>query len=104
MPITRLLPILLVVLAMPVLGQTFPSRQISIMVPYPPGSTSDLIPRLISPLMSQSLGVPVIVENRPGAGGNVGAAIVFIGVSGCATHMFGVVAALISGVKSFCGS
>jgi tripartite-type tricarboxylate transporter receptor subunit TctC len=46
------------------------------MVPYPPGSTSDLIPRLISPLMSQSLGVPVIVENRPGAGGNVGAAIV----------------------------
>jgi tripartite-type tricarboxylate transporter receptor subunit TctC len=76
MRISRLLPTVLLSLAMPVLGQTFPSRQISIMVPYPPGSTSDLIPRLISPLMSQSLGVPVIVENRPGAGGNVGAAIV----------------------------
>jgi tripartite-type tricarboxylate transporter receptor subunit TctC len=57
-------------------GQAFPSRQISIMVPYPPGSSSDLIPRAIAPLMSQSMGVPVIVENRPGAGGNVGAAIV----------------------------
>ena len=57
-------------------GQPFPNRQISIMVPYPPGSSSDLIPRAIAPLMSQSMGVPVIVENRPGAGGNVGAAIV----------------------------
>jgi tripartite-type tricarboxylate transporter receptor subunit TctC len=64
-----------------VLGQTFPARQISIMVPYPPGSSSDLIPRAIAPLMSQSLGVPVIVENRPGAGGNVGAAIVAKGDS-----------------------
>jgi tripartite-type tricarboxylate transporter receptor subunit TctC len=57
-------------------GQGFPARQISIMVPYPPGSSSDLIPRAIAPLMSQSMGVPVIVENRPGAGGNVGAALV----------------------------
>jgi tripartite-type tricarboxylate transporter receptor subunit TctC len=57
-------------------AQPFPARQISIMVPYPPGSSSDLIPRAIAPFMSQSLGVAVIVENRPGAGGNVGAAIV----------------------------
>jgi tripartite-type tricarboxylate transporter receptor subunit TctC len=64
-----------------VLGQTFPARQISIMVPYPPGSSSDLIPRALAPLLSQSLGVPVIVENRPGAGGNVGAAVVAKGDS-----------------------
>ena len=57
-------------------GQGFPSRQITIVVPYPPGSTSDLLPRAIAPLLSQSMGVPVIVENRPGAGGNVGAALV----------------------------
>ena len=57
-------------------AQSFPSRQISIIVPYPPGSSSDLIPRAIAPLLSQSLSVPVIVENRPGAGGNVGAAMV----------------------------
>ena len=55
-------------------AQTFPARQITIVVPYSPGSTSDLIPRAIAPLMSQSMGVPVVVENKPGAGGNVGAA------------------------------
>ena len=57
-------------------AQGFPSRQISIVVPYAPGSTSDLLPRAIAPLMSQSLGVPVIVENRPGAAGSVGALFV----------------------------
>ena len=80
MRIARLFPLLFVTLALPAFGQTsgqtFPSRQISVMVPYPPGSSSDLIPRLLAPLLSQSLGVPVIVENRPGAGGNVGAAVV----------------------------
>ena len=57
-------------------AQAFPTRQISIIVPYSPGSTSDLLPRAIAPLLSQSMGVPVVVENRPGAGGNVGAAVV----------------------------
>jgi tripartite-type tricarboxylate transporter receptor subunit TctC len=57
-------------------AQSFPTKQITIMVPYPPGSSSDLIPRALAPVMSQSMGVPVIVENRPGAGGNVGAALV----------------------------
>jgi tripartite-type tricarboxylate transporter receptor subunit TctC len=62
-------------------AQGFPSRPVTIVVPYSPGSTSDLIPRAIAPLMSQSLGVPVVVENRPGAGGNVGAALVAKGDS-----------------------
>jgi tripartite-type tricarboxylate transporter receptor subunit TctC len=59
-----------------VLAQPFPTRAITIVVPFPPGSSSDLIPRALAPLMSQSTGVAVIVENRPGAGGNVGAALV----------------------------
>ena len=63
-------------LAEVVAAQTFPSRPITIVVPYSPGSTSDLIPRAIAPLMSHSMGVPVVVENKPGAGGNVGAATV----------------------------
>jgi tripartite-type tricarboxylate transporter receptor subunit TctC len=63
------------------IAQAFPARQISIMVPFPPGSSSDLIPRALAPVMSQSMGVPVIVENRPGAGGNVGAALVARGDS-----------------------
>jgi tripartite-type tricarboxylate transporter receptor subunit TctC len=70
------LALLLLVLAPLIASAQFPTRQITIVVPYSPGSTSDLLPRAIAPLMSQSLGVPVVVENRPGAGGNVGAAIV----------------------------
>src|SRR6185436_4421297 len=57
-------------------AQTFPARQVTIVVPYPPGSTADLMPRALAPLLTQSMGVPVIVENRPGAGGNLGAALV----------------------------
>ena len=64
-----------------VFAQPFPTRTVAIMVPFPPGSSSDLIPRALAPLMSQSMGVPVIVENRPGAGGNVGAALVARGDS-----------------------
>jgi len=57
-------------------SQAFPARTVTIVVPFPPGSTSDLLPRAIAPLLTQSLGFPVVVENRPGAGGNVGAAAV----------------------------
>ena len=52
----------------------FPARPATIVVPFPPGSTSDLLPRAIAPALSQALGVGVVVENRPGAGGSVGAA------------------------------
>jgi tripartite-type tricarboxylate transporter receptor subunit TctC len=52
----------------------FPERQITIVVPYPPGSSADAIPRLVGPLMSKSLGVPIVIENRGGANGSIGAA------------------------------
>ena len=70
----RMTNILLAMALVPLVAgaQTFPSRQITIVVPYSPGSTSDLLPRAIAPLMSQALGVPLIVENRPGAGGLLG--------------------------------
>ena len=77
----RLIALAVLMLPLVAAGQNFPSRQITIVVPYSPGSTSDLIPRAIAPLMSQSMGVPVVVENRPGAGGNVGAAAVAKGES-----------------------
>jgi tripartite-type tricarboxylate transporter receptor subunit TctC len=54
----------------------FPNHPITIIVPFPPGSTADLLPRLLSPALSQSLGVPVIVDNRPGATGTIGAGYV----------------------------
>src|SRR5689334_1147488 len=68
--------LLFALLSAAVAAQSFPARQITIVVPYSPGSTSDLLPRAIAPHLTQSLGVPVIVENRPGAGGNLGAALV----------------------------
>jgi tripartite-type tricarboxylate transporter receptor subunit TctC len=54
----------------------FPDKQITIVAPFPAGSSSDLIPRLVAPLVSKSLHVPVIVDNRAGANGSIGAAMV----------------------------
>ena len=54
-------------------AQPYPSGPIVIVVPFEPGGPTDLIPRLIAPKMSETFGVPVTVENKPGAAGNVGA-------------------------------
>jgi tripartite-type tricarboxylate transporter receptor subunit TctC len=53
-------------------AQTF-TKQVTIIVPFAPGGTSDILARLIGPKLSESIGQPVIVENKPGASGNLGA-------------------------------
>lgn len=53
-------------------GQAYPARVIKIVVPFPPGNTMDIQSRLIAPTLIERLGKPVIVENRPGAGGVLG--------------------------------
>ena len=63
----------MVSVAMPALGQSFPNRPIKIIVPYAPGGSSDIIARIISQPLSDALGQSVIVENRAGANGNLGA-------------------------------
>jgi tripartite-type tricarboxylate transporter receptor subunit TctC len=57
-------------------AQAFPSKTIRIIVPYPPGGTADALPRMIAEKLPAILGQQVIVENRAGAGGNIGAEMV----------------------------
>ena len=54
----------------------WPDKPLRIVSPYPPGGIVDILARLIGAELSQSLGQPVIVEDRPGAGGNIGTAYV----------------------------
>jgi tripartite-type tricarboxylate transporter receptor subunit TctC len=57
-------------------AQKFPERPIRFIVPFPPGGGNDILARVIAPKMAEFLGQPVIVDNRAGAGGNIGAEIV----------------------------
>src|ERR1043166_7378036 len=67
----------LFILAAPAQAQTYPSRVVRIIVPFPPGSGTDILSRLISDQLSRKWNASVITENGPGASGNIGAAEVF---------------------------
>lgn len=62
-------------LALPALtlAQTFPAKPVKIVVPYPPGGTNDIVVRLLAQKLGDSMGQPFVVENKPGASGNLGA-------------------------------
>lgn len=53
-------------------AQDFPNKPLKLVVPYPPGASTDLMGRTVGAVLTQSLGQPVVVENRGGASGNIG--------------------------------
>ncbi|HEY8608608.1 MAG TPA: tripartite tricarboxylate transporter substrate binding protein BugE [Noviherbaspirillum sp.] len=75
-------------------GQSYPDKPITLIIPFPPGGSTDIIARVVGDRLAKELGKPVVIENRGGAGGAIGAAAIAkaepdgytIGISTVSTH------------------
>lgn len=88
-------------MALPATAQDFPSRPVTIVTPQPPGAASDLLARTVGDRLSHAWGQTVVVDNRPGASGNVGAAVAARAPADGYTLMVGTDAMLTSNVYLF---
>jgi tripartite-type tricarboxylate transporter receptor subunit TctC len=68
----KLFLLLLLAVSLPTYAQSWPARPIRVIVPFPPGDAADILARLIGPHVSERLGQQMVVENRPGASGQIG--------------------------------
>ena len=57
-------------------GPAYPTKPVKLVVPYPPGGPTDIVARLVAQKLSEQMGQPFIIDNRPGAGANTGAELV----------------------------
>jgi tripartite-type tricarboxylate transporter receptor subunit TctC len=90
-PIRLLASAALCALAGGAYAQTWPARPVTIVVPFPAGGTTDVLARAISTKLSAAIGQPVIVDNKPGAGATLGAALVAKASDGGHTLLMGAV-------------
>jgi len=75
MPLLRVL--FLILLSGTAWSQEWPAKTVRIVVPFPAGGSADLLPRIVGEKLAERWGQPVIIDNRPGAAGNIGAEAVF---------------------------